>query len=262
MLKLRKIIDKINNINLKYMKKTSLIGVVFVAYFFGFITNMLFTSRTDNNKPKEVFLDLLEEENNQLHHEINRLSKTIDASHIDTTHYSYSLVRNADTLVSYFESILSSGFDFKKFSIKEIQKIMKNDFYIDDFVKKVNKVKIDNYSSEEKRLFVCICDNILMNRYLKKYKEWSLMYKEVSCISIAHRDTVELGDDYKTNIYFTITDVSLDEQIKMDNGIKLKDGFYREKTTKRGINKRTGIYEWFHGDRTLWYPIEFSFYVK
>jgi hypothetical protein len=88
------------------------------------------------------------------------------------------------------------------------------------------------------------------------------MIYHADCICVPEKDTLKIGETYKTKIYLSITDLSKKHQIEMDNEIKLNDNVYIEKVTKSGLNKRKGLFKYFNGYETRNYPIEFSFYVK
>jgi hypothetical protein len=214
--------------------------------------------RFEGESIAENNLKLLEVANQELYLTIK---ENIDDS-VDPKHSTYRLIRKADSVLTYFDFVLSNENECKKFSIVKLKEIIKNDIEIKDFLEIASNIVVEQNTIIENKLFVNICKNMIINRYLKKYQKSSLLVNKAKCIMVADKDTVKFGDDYKGQIYFTITDLTIREKIEMDNGLKFKDGCYTEKATQKGLNKRNGIYKWYNGPITEIFPIEFSFYVK
>lgn len=248
------------------MKKKVLFTLSFIiAFILGFVLCVLLypnENKSTSDYLNDELIALFEKENELLYYNIEDILLASESLDADTTCHATYLIKKADSLLIYFRNVLSSEDKYKKFSNSELNKIVKSDFNFDDFNKITAKIKIDELSLKEVKLYISVCENILINRYLNEYKKSSLMIKNAKCIIVSDKDTLNLGENYSGQIYFTINDLTIREKIRMNNGVKIKDGFYVEKTTKRGLNKRTGIYEWFNGSGSKWFPIEFSFYVK
>jgi hypothetical protein len=145
----------------------------------------------------------------------------------------------------------------------KIKTILKDYVYLDDFYSDVELIDIRYNTIEEKKLYIDLCYNIIINRCLAEYQESSIMVGAFEGVSIiAPNDTIRAGDFFEAKIYFSVRDLTLNYNIELEDSVFFSGDIYKEKAIKKGLNTRKGRLIYLNGRKELIFPFEFSYYVK
>jgi hypothetical protein len=259
----RKAINK--TINKIYMKKANNIIVFLVSFFLGILVSFFYFFNKENKNNDKLVLNILKEENNDISFRAKKLLSIFTENSIDTTVQEFLLLKKMDLLSDYFNTVCSSNKEYNYFSIDTIKSIINDSsvyVYLEDFYEIAEKVSPQNNTLIENEWYINLCFNVILNRFFRKYKELSLIIGWEDCVVKSKKDTVEIGDFFEGNIYFSIKDLTRTYTIKFDDGTVYKGDVYKEKTVKKGLNTRKGEFYFFNGEISYGYPIEFTFYVK
>jgi len=243
-------------------KNILIIIVSFITFILGMTFQNYIITPKNNNFDKQIN-EILVEDNRELHFDVFAMIGTLKDWGGDTTDNSFLLLKRIDSISSYFEYILSSSEEIYKFSLENIYIDFGHEIPIDLFYKKAKEVDINKLTLEEAKLYINVCRNIIIKKYLAKYNDiYSLTISKGRCLFVSKKDTIKLGDTYETKIYYEVRDLAKIFTIKLDNGVFIKDTIYREIATKKGLNIRKGELYLLNNRKRLLLPFEFSFYVE
>ena len=247
------------------MKKINSNILVFViAFFLGMLVCILFFKFQRKEDNEKLALNLLKEQNNNLSRWAGYyLNESLKES-MDTTMSEILLLKNMDLVSNYFNTILISK-KYDSFSTDTLKSILESSYRFDELYEKINQILFQNSTSIEKEWYVNLYYNIILNECFRFYKRYALIVTKEECVFIPTKDTVKIGDFYEARIYFTVKDFTqtykITDTMDIPNIISVGD-VYREKATKKGLNTRTGLLPFFNGFETIYYPVEFEYYVK
>jgi len=251
------------------MKKVNNILMLVTAFVLGMLVCFFCFSNKSNEKKnnEDLILNILKERNDYLSFKTEKLLKIFTENGIDTTAQQFLLLKKMDLISNYFGTILSSKKNYNSFSIDTIKSILGGSYVdLEDFY----KIYPQNNTLIENEWYINLCFNIILNRYFEIYNENSLMINWGECIVIPVKDTVRIGDFFEADIYFSINDLKrthatnfqVDTILFDSNYTFLAGNIYKEKAITKGLNTRKGLFPFFNGETTDYYPVDFSFYVK
>ena len=117
-----------------------------------------------------------------------------------------------------------------------------------------------NYDSREKKYILLLIKNHCLQGCISQFdNSIPLAYGRV--VNYAERDTVNLGETYRSQVRFEAIDVA-GNIVVFENGDTLKYGNFEEKAIKRGHNHRKGQMEIAGRGRSIIYEVNIDYYVK
>ena len=239
--------------------------VFVVAFFLGMLVCVSFFKFQGGKNDEKLVLNLLKEQNNNLSWLTEKhIEESIKYS-ADTTRQEILLLKDMNMVSNYFNDILSSK-EYDSFSIDTVKAILDNSIRWVEYHEKIKQISLKQNTSIENELYLNVFLNIILNKCFRLYKEYALMVSlgEYECVLVPIKKSVKTGDFYEAKIYFSVKDFSQTYTIvdTVDFQTISEGDVYREKATTKGLNTRNGLLRFFNGYETLYFPVEFSFYVE
>jgi len=145
---------------------------------------------------------------------------------------------------------------------KEIIDFLKdNRFYVNDVLTSmIELLNSSNYDSREKKYILLLIKNHFLQKCISRFdKSTPLAYGRV--VNYAERDTVNLGETYRSQVRFEAIDVA-GNIVVFENGDTLKYGNFEEKAIKRGHNHRKGQMKITGREESVLYDVNIDYYVR
>jgi hypothetical protein len=250
-------------------KKILLVLAFIVVFIIGVLVEKIFSSRNTlyiDSPFYQQIQEIIDNNNERLYSDVMiNVSLLENYIIVDTNIAEFILIKKTDSIVNYLENILSSKEKYHTFSIEKIKSILENDkyVYLDDFYTNVKYFNLSHNTIEENRIYISLCYNTIVSRCLEKYQASSLIVGQFDGVSIVpSKNIVNKGDILEAKIYFSVRDLTMNYNIEFDNNVIFRGNTYTEKVTTRGLNTRKGHLKYLNGTKELFFPFEFSFYVK
>ncbi len=249
------------------MKMKNIVVVIIaclIAFLAGIKVQKHIASKKENNFDKHI-VSIFEYENELLESTIYKRMSAIEEWGGDTSADYYHFLKKILLVSNYFNNLLSSENEIYKFSWEEISKLTEHSVVTEILHKKCKELDIQKLSSEEARLYVNLCYNVIMHNYLKRYNfNYTVASSGEVFVFCPKKEIVKLGETYETSIYYSVRDLSKSFTVEFEDGsiYKAPDNIYREVATKKGLNIRKGELYLLNNRKRLLLPFEFSFYVE
>ena len=153
------------------MKMKNIVIVIIVcliAFLAGIKVQKHIGSKKENNFDKHI-VSIFEYENELLESTVYKRMSAIEEWGGDTSADYYHFLKKILLVSNYFNNLLSSENEIYKFSWEEISKLTEHSVVTEILHKKCKELDIQKLSSEEARLYVNLCYNVIMHNYLKRY---------------------------------------------------------------------------------------------
>jgi hypothetical protein len=247
------------------MKKKILKGFAFIIILLlGMFIQKIITKVTDRNSFFDtVIQEMIKESNEKFASDVKIKMSLLEDYNIDTNISEYIIIKKTNSIIDYFEYILSSDKKLATFSIERIKSILNDDIYLDDFYQNAELINPLYNTIEENRMYISLCFSMIVGRCMEAYQESALIVGIFDGVSmISPKDTVKLGDFFETKIYFSVRDLTLDYNIMFEDNTIFRGNIYKEKAKKKGQNTKKGELVYINGRKELFFPFEISYYVK
>ncbi|NMA73162.1 MAG: hypothetical protein GX963_03175 [Bacteroidales bacterium] len=246
------------------MKYLKLIVFFVLSFVMGYITHAYIKDKDDGNNISERLITALDFENENLTTQLKIINSTLEYDYnVDKESDAYLGVKESMSLMRYYKKFEDGVEALDNFSIDSVQALMGNKTYIEDILRNEFFSNLNSLNNSEKSILIKLSEMIFLNRLYHRYREEnSLLYSSAECMVVSQKDTLNMGEVYVADVYFTIQGLIEEGFIKMENGVTVKDNQYKELANKKGINKRKGLYKIFNGVADIFWPIEFEFYVE
>lgn len=240
--------------------------IIIIAIVFSFILGMIIQNLICLNKYEKFHTqinDIFECNNCITNSEIHDIILSLKYFDGDTINEHFLYVTKMDSITNYFKDILNSPKKIHEFSLSEVCTSMTTDIYLEDFYAKAKEIDVRKLTTEEAKLFINLCDNFILKKYLLKYRNHYLIsISSGKPLFVNKKNTLKIGEVFETKIYFETRDLANGFTIELENGNRFKDSIYKEIAAKRGLNIRKGKLYYLTSKGLLGFPFEFSFYVE
>ena len=185
----------------------------------------------------------------------------IPFSHPRVLFRTYNKALNVLDLTKEIEKEINQNIDVDTKKIIDFSE--DNNFYINEELMSIIKLlNSPNYGSWEKQYVLLLIKNYYLQECISQFDEGSTPLAYGRVFNYAERDTVNLGEIYRSQILFNTID-AMGNVVIFDNGDTLKYGNFEEKAIKKGHNNRKGYMEIFNGEGgSAIYEVNINYYVK
>lgn len=151
----------------------------------------------------------------------------------------------------------------RNLNINKVIEFSNNRFYIsEELMRMLMLLNNTNYGIQEKRYILLIIKNYYLQECISHFYAQSVPLIGGEVINYAKRDTVNLGEIYKSQILFNAIDI-LGNITVFENGDTIRYSNFEEKATKRGYNNKKGHMQISYGESTTAvYDVSIEYYVK
>ena len=185
---------------------------------------------------------------------------------VDTTFYTeyyFSILNNykiANKMISEIDKNVAQG---EKIDIEALTNFLDEELFLDKEVIQdiAFSLQSNNITQCEKSAILLELKSYTYQRLIGNFYSYSfpLTYGEI--INISQKDTIKIGEKYKSQIVFNLMDLKRNTII-MEEGDTLQNGIFEEISIKKGINNKKGYIYINNLGKTLVFDVEFDYFVK
>ena len=170
----------------------------------------------------------------------------------------YNNLNNIHTLLKNTENTLSQNVDTTLIT----ETLKGNGILIGENMRiLIGILNSTKYSLAEKRHTLSLIKIFCLQESINMFGNNATPLSYAKIINYPEKDTVRLGDTYRSQILFSPMDVA-GNIIVLDNGDTIKYGFFEEKATKKGWNHHVGKMEILNYSGCSFFDVDIDYFVK
>ena len=190
--------------------------------------------------------------------QIDNSYKYIPFSHPKILVRYYNNLNNIHTLLKNTKNTLPQNVDTTLF----VETLKENGIHIGENMRKlIGIMNSPKYSLAEKRHTLSLIKIFCLQESINMFGDNATPLSYAKIINYSEKDTVKLGDTYRSQIIFSPMDVA-GNVIILDNGDTIKYGFFEEKAMKKGWNHHMGKMEILNYSGSAFFNVDIDYFVK